>query len=674
MDPELVVRFKGDTKDFEEALDRVKKKLGGLNPEVNTVERSFASFAKGYLSVAAVIGAGKVFLDSTKAVQKYENQLKVASGTQESYAKNTAFLEGLAAKYNKNVIDLGSNFAQLTIATRGTNLEGAKTERLFAAVTATSAALQMSVDDTNGTFRAFIQMVSKGNVQAEELRGQLGERLYGAFNLAAKAMGKTTQELNKMLENGEVLASDLLPKLTLELENSFGDIAQENAHNLGSAIEYATGQVTLLIAELGKTSGATGHFTTLTDHAGEFLKTLREINKVEGFGFTVGAAIGGLLGDSGQMLGRRSMNNAKWRIENDKKINKGGNYIDSFPGAIGSGFGLPSSLSSGGIESAPNPAADEKARKAAERAAKKAAAEVNRWISDQIQQSKDRIAQGLADLEYNQTMAEVTWNGTLGPMQQAKSTGSSNLYDSKYEVSGTQLSTPIMGDGSMNYDHIIAGMTEAVDKAIEQQNRLKTATDDFGDQLNKSLQNSLGNAIVNTSEMVGGLAAGLVTGTATLADAGNAFLGIVAGLFQQIGEALSTYAATMIVADIAIGSMNPAGALIGAALAFGAAALARSQMQSSGEQAFAFGGIVQGRGGVDNVHTALTPGEMVLNGSQQNRLWGLVSGAHSGREFAGSTGGHGASEDVNVNVRGRFRGTDIHMSGEQGRKKNNYYN
>ena len=96
-------------------------------------------------------------------------------------------------------------------------------------------------------------------------------------------------------------------------------------------------------------------------------------------------------------------------------------------------------------------------------------------------------------------------------------------------------------------------------------------------------------------------------------------------------------------------------------------------MQSSGEQAFAFSGIVQGPGGVDNVHTALTPGEMVLNGSQQNRLWGLVSGAHSGREFAGVAGGHGASEDITVNVRGRFRGTDIHMSGEQGRRNDKYY-
>ena len=77
--------------------------------------------------------------------------------------------------------------------------------------------------------------MSKGTVQAEELRGQLGERLPGAFNLAAQAMGVTTQELNKMLDNGEVLAIDLLPKLAEVLDERFADAAGENADKLVKA-------------------------------------------------------------------------------------------------------------------------------------------------------------------------------------------------------------------------------------------------------------------------------------------------------------------------------------------------------------------------------------------------------------------------------------------------------
>src|SRR5690606_22603244 len=53
-------------------------------------------------------------------------------------------------------------------------------------------------------------------VQAEELRGQLGERIPGAFATAARAMKVTEVELNAMLKRGEVLAVDLLPRMAAE--------------------------------------------------------------------------------------------------------------------------------------------------------------------------------------------------------------------------------------------------------------------------------------------------------------------------------------------------------------------------------------------------------------------------------------------------------------------------
>ena len=55
----------------------------------------------------------------------------------------------------------------------------------------------------HGAFLALGQMISKGKVQAEELRGQLGKRLPGAFQLAAKAMGMTTAALDKFMADGK---------------------------------------------------------------------------------------------------------------------------------------------------------------------------------------------------------------------------------------------------------------------------------------------------------------------------------------------------------------------------------------------------------------------------------------------------------------------------------------
>lgn len=54
----------------------------------------------------------------------------------------------------------------------------------------------------------------------EELRGQLGDRLPGAVQLAAKAMGVTVEQLNEMVRRGEVASDEFLPKFAMALRES----------------------------------------------------------------------------------------------------------------------------------------------------------------------------------------------------------------------------------------------------------------------------------------------------------------------------------------------------------------------------------------------------------------------------------------------------------------------
>jgi hypothetical protein len=74
-------------------------------------------------------------------------------------------------------------------------------------------------------------MISKNTVSAEELRQQLGEVLPGSFNIAARAAGKTTAEFNQMLESGQVIASDFLPKFAQQLsaETASGVVGAMNS-------------------------------------------------------------------------------------------------------------------------------------------------------------------------------------------------------------------------------------------------------------------------------------------------------------------------------------------------------------------------------------------------------------------------------------------------------------
>jgi tape measure domain-containing protein len=126
---------------------------------------------------------------------------------------------------------------KLMAASQGTSLQGEGARKIFSAVATASTALQLSADETSGALYAIGQMMSKGTVQAEELRGQLGERLPGAFQVAARAMGVTTQGLGKMLEQGQVFSEDFLPKFAAALNEQYAGSVEKASKSTSAQIE-----------------------------------------------------------------------------------------------------------------------------------------------------------------------------------------------------------------------------------------------------------------------------------------------------------------------------------------------------------------------------------------------------------------------------------------------------
>lgn len=96
-------------------------------------------------------------------------------------------------------------------------------------------------EDLKGIMIAFQQMASKGKIQAEELRGQLGDRLAGAVQLFADAIGKTPQELDKLMQDGKLLAKDVLPKVSekmrelVEAAGGMNAVSKQTATSMGQA-------------------------------------------------------------------------------------------------------------------------------------------------------------------------------------------------------------------------------------------------------------------------------------------------------------------------------------------------------------------------------------------------------------------------------------------------------
>jgi tape measure domain-containing protein len=149
---------------------------------------------------------------------------------------------------------LTKQFTQFYVSAKD-KISGQEIEDIFESVTKASASMGLSAEQTERAFLALNQMMSKGTVSAEELRGQLGEALPGAFGIMAKAMGVTEKQLGKMMKDGEVLASDVLPKFARQLEITYGIENVKRIDNIVNAQNRLGNSWTDLVATFAEGDG-----------------------------------------------------------------------------------------------------------------------------------------------------------------------------------------------------------------------------------------------------------------------------------------------------------------------------------------------------------------------------------------------------------------------------------
>lgn len=185
--------------------------------------------AAGFRLLGA-IEVARQFLVANASMESMTLAMANITGSSEAAAREMAFVREEAGRLGIDINSAANSYVQLAASAKGTSLEGARTREIWSAVAEAMARLGKSSADTDGALLAISQMMSKGVVSAEELRGQLGERLPGAFQAAARAMGTTTQGLGEMLQSGQVIAADFLPKFAAELRKlGGGDINSFNA-------------------------------------------------------------------------------------------------------------------------------------------------------------------------------------------------------------------------------------------------------------------------------------------------------------------------------------------------------------------------------------------------------------------------------------------------------------
>ncbi|WEK03264.1 MAG: tape measure protein [Candidatus Devosia phytovorans] len=263
-----------------------------LRGEILSLAAAYASFQGAVSSIGSSLAA-------YRQLEAAQSRLGVVFDQDTTrVSQEIDFLRQTADTLGVSFGTLADEYGKFAVAADSANFTVDETRKVFLSVAEAGRVNKLSQDQLSGTFLALTQMMSKGKVTAEELRGQLGERLTGAFNIFADALGLSTAELNKMMEQGEILAdrSTMLafanelterfgPQLAAALDSVSTDIGRfENDINraqLTLAQGFIPGLRSALQSfnEFANSSEGRLFFTELGVSVGKFISVLAEVPK-----------------------------------------------------------------------------------------------------------------------------------------------------------------------------------------------------------------------------------------------------------------------------------------------------------------------------------------------------------------------------------------------------------
>lgn len=245
-------------------LAKLRVQLGDTSGAMSTLWSGAKAAAVPVMAIgAAAIYAGKACFDASLQMDRLVKSYTTIEGSTSGAVSQLDYIYEISNK-------LGLEFQSTAEAAKGFFAAGKGSalqkdlNGIFEGVSQAGAALSLSTEQMDGVFLALGQMISKGKVQAEELRGQLGERLPGAFNLAARAMGVTTAQLDDMLKKGQVTAEDMLPKLAAVLKDEFGPAAEHASQGAQGAVNRLSTEWNLFKATVMDNKGIIAVINAIT--------------------------------------------------------------------------------------------------------------------------------------------------------------------------------------------------------------------------------------------------------------------------------------------------------------------------------------------------------------------------------------------------------------------------
>ena len=220
--------------DMQDSMRKAQAQFKATGDTANDSMRGMAdtglqvsTLLKGYFAFEFIKQGISQLLSAQVAMQQIHYTLLSATGSAQAADAAFAFVEQTSQRMGLSLQNAAIGFAQLSASASANGVAMADQQKLFTAYAQASTVLHLSTAQSQSALLALEQMFSKGTIQAQELRLQLGQAIPGVmprFEAAVLQMMKGTSNANKtfdqLLDKGDLITKDMLPALIKALSES----------------------------------------------------------------------------------------------------------------------------------------------------------------------------------------------------------------------------------------------------------------------------------------------------------------------------------------------------------------------------------------------------------------------------------------------------------------------
>jgi len=267
------------------------------------------SLAAAYGGVFGAINLANSAVDAAITRQQTMSAIAVVVGKdQKAQAQEWEYVNQVADYFGSNLESMAKSYGKFSAAAKGSGLGQKESKELFENVTSIGTAYGKTADQMNLVFLAIEQMLSKGNISAEEFKQQFGEQIPGAFAAGAKALGLTEQEFRKYMESAS-LGSDAVISIMRDLAKETTDATEQMRTGIvaqRNALDNAKFRFNLALADSGFLEAYRKLITSLTQ--------LLESNEGKQLAEDLGAAFSSVASAAQFLV--ENLDLVKWAIAN----------------------------------------------------------------------------------------------------------------------------------------------------------------------------------------------------------------------------------------------------------------------------------------------------------------------------------------------------------------------